>query len=79
MLYGDEAVVVLEDGPFKFTASCKTVDYDYSYYNSSSSFSPMPSSYYPTMSSDYNSSTTYTWVAFVVSPTRGVFESKYSV
>lgn len=47
-IFGDDSVVVLEDGPFRFTASCKTVTYDfdnfYSSYSSSSLSSSSPSS-----------------------------------
>lgn len=35
MVEGDPSVVILEAGPFKFEASCKTITYDNNYYYSS--------------------------------------------
>lgn len=60
MLSGDDSVVVLEDGPFRFTASCKTVTYDFDIFSSSDSSSSLssssPSSSSSSSSSSYSSS-----------------------
>lgn len=66
ILSAGDSVVVFEDGPVKFTASCKTVTHDYSYYgysftssswngtySGSSSSSGGSSSYTQTHSSSY--------------------------
>ncbi|CAM9275327.1 unnamed protein product, partial [Ascophyllum nodosum] len=70
MVEGDEDVVLLEEGPFRLTASCQTINYTYSdwddvYYYSSYSYSTYVSSTYlgsnSTSSPRYSSDSTSTF------------------
>lgn len=66
VLSGDDKVVLLEEGPFKLEALCKTLTYTFSYYDDdfsydfSDSSSTSHSSYYPSYSPSYFSDSPFT-------------------